>query len=135
MKGRKRQIAVDSLGLLLRVLVHPANERDTVGGEALLRRSPYTARCRQLVLCEGYDSPAFLNWCTTMFDVEALIVRRLAEPGYVVLPIRWIAERTLVGLGRSRHLSKDYEALPCVSESFIYLAMIHLMLHRLARNS
>ncbi len=54
---------------------------------------------------------------------------------FKVLPHRWVVERTLAWLGRYRHLSKDYEQLPQTSESIIYIAMIRLMLKRLALTS
>ena len=62
-----------------------------------------------------------------------IVVRRAAvTTGFVVQPRRWVVERTLGWLGRWRRLSKDYEALPEVSEAMVTLAMIRLMLHRLA---
>ena len=62
-----------------------------------------------------------------------IIIRRVAGSiGFVVQPRRWVVERSLGWLGRWRRLSKDYEALPEVSEAMVTLAMIRLMLHRLA---
>lgn len=131
MKGRKRHIAVDSQGWLVRVLVHPANWADSEGARHLLRRVPLFARWVKLLLDGGYDSPALLAWCAAWLGVCAEIVRRTDTHTFVVLPKRWIVERTFAWLGKYRRLSKDYEALPPVSESWIYIAMIDRMLHRL----
>jgi putative transposase len=63
------------------------------------------------------------------------IVKRCDDlAGFQVLPRRWVVERTFAWLGRYRRLSKDYEELPETSETFIYIAMVHLMLKRLARH-
>ena len=68
-----------------------------------------------------------------LLGLTRIIVRRGAgTTGFVVLPRRWVAERTLGWLGRWRRLAKDYEELPEVSEAMVTVAMIRLMLHRLA---
>ena len=68
-----------------------------------------------------------------LLGLTLVIVRRLTgSAGFVLLPRRWVAERTLGWLGRWRRLAKDYEELPEVSETMVKLAMIRLMLHRLA---
>ena len=68
-----------------------------------------------------------------LLGLTLIVVRRLAgTEGFVLLPRRWVAERTLGWLGRWRRLSKEYEELPEVSETMVKLAMIRLMLHRLA---
>jgi len=131
-KGRKRHLVVDSQGWLVRVLVHPANWADSDGARHLLKRVPLFARWVKLLLDGGYDSPAFLHWCEQLFGVCAEIVRRSDLPTFVVLPKRWVVERTLAWLGKYRRLSKDYEARPAVSECWIYVAMIDRMLHRLS---
>jgi putative transposase len=131
-KGRKRHIIVDSQGWLVRVLVHPAKWADSDGAKHLLKRVPLFARWGKLLLDGGYESPAFLYWCQRLFGVVAEIVRRSALHGFVVLPQRWIVERTFAWFGKYRRLSKDYEALPTVSETWIYIAMIDPMLHRLS---
>jgi putative transposase len=89
-KGSKRQIAVDSQGWILRVLVHPANERDSVGGKYLLKR------LRLILFDTGYKSPSFLHWLTQIFGVEAQVSQRSKEPkeGFIVQAKRWIVERT-----------------------------------------
>ncbi len=131
MKGRKRHIIVDSQGWLVRVLVHPANWSDVDGARHLLRRVPLFQRWKKLLLDGGYQSPALLHWCQQLFQVEAEIVRRSDLKTFVVLPKRWIVERTFAWLGKYRRLSKDYEYLPAVSEAWVYIAMIDRMLHRL----
>ena len=131
MKGRKRHIAVDSQGWLVRVMVHPANWADSDGARHLLKRVPLFARWTKLLFDGSYDSPALLYWCAYLLGVDAEIVRRSELHTFVVLPKRWVVERTFAWLGKYRRLSKDYEAIPKVSESWIYLAMIDRMLHRL----
>lgn len=131
MKGRKRHLLVDSQGWLVRVLVHPANWADSEGVRQLLKRVPLFARWTKLLLDGGYDSPALVHWCRVLFDGEAEIVRRSDHHRFVVLPKRWVVERTFAWLGKYRRLSKDYEALPTSSESWIYVAMVDRMLHRL----
>jgi putative transposase len=73
-----------------------------------------------------------LEWCRQWFDVDYQVVKRSDEAkGFVVLPKRWIVERTFAWLGKYRRLSKDYEASPETSEALIYAAMVHLMARRL----
>jgi putative transposase len=80
-----------------------------------------------------YDRLAALLACF-LLGLTLIIVRRIAgTTGFVVLPRRWVVERTLGWLGRWRRLAKDYEELPEVSEAMVTVAMIRLMLHRLAR--
>ena len=131
-KGSKRQIAVDTQGWLLRVLVHPANEQDKVAAKWLLRRLPLWQRLRLFLFDSGYDSPALLHWCQLLFSVEKQVTRRGKQTAFVIQPKRWIVERTFGWLNRFRRLTKDYEQRPQVSESLIYLSMSHLMLRRLA---
>jgi putative transposase len=118
-KGRKRQIAVDTLGLLIRVLVHAANIQDKVAIRWLLWRMPLTLRWARVVVDAGYDTPANAAWCHRLFDRAYEVVTRLTGSGFVVQPRRWVVERTFAWLGKYRRLSKDYEALPIVSEAFI----------------
>ncbi len=64
-----------------------------------------------------------------------LVIVKRTEPGFKLLPRRWVVERTFAWIGRNRRLSKDYEQLPQISESMVYAAMIRLMLRRLAATS
>jgi putative transposase len=132
-KGRKRHIAVDTQGLLLGVVVHAADIQDADGAGDLLRRLKRLYCWLRAVFADGiYDRLAVLLVCC-LLGLALIIVRRSAGvTGFVVLPRRWVVERTLGWLGRWRRLSKDYEALPEVSEAMIKLTMIRLMLHRLA---
>lgn len=131
MKGRKRHLAVDTLGLVVRALVHPANWSDIEGAHWLLRRVPLFARWRKLLLDGGYASDALLAYCQTWFGVEAEIVTPPPGQAFQVLPKRWVVERTFAWLGKWRRLSKDYEHLPATTEAWVYIAMSKLMLRRL----
>jgi putative transposase len=135
-KGRKRHIATDTSGLLLGVAVHAASVQDADGAGDLLRRLKRLYPWLKIVFADSvYDRLAALLACF-LLGLTLIIVRRLAgSQGFVLLPRRWVAERTLGWLGRWRRLSKDYEELPEVSQTMVKLAMIRLMLHRLAHPS
>lgn len=131
MKGRKRHILVDTLGHLPAVLVHPANIQEKAGAALLLQRVAGTL-CRLGLIYgdSGYESPSFEAACERLNGCRAMIIRRPPHAGFVVLPRRWVVERTFPWLGRNRRLSKDYEQLTAVSEAFVMLAMIRIMLRR-----
>ena len=133
MKGRKRHVAVDTAGLLLGVVVHAADLQDADGAGDLLRRLKPLYCWLKAVFADGiYDRLVVLLACL-LLGLTLVIVRRSAGvSGFVVVPRRWVVERTLGWLGRWRRLSKDYEELPEVSEAMITMAMIRLMLQRLA---
>src|SRR4051794_26309563 len=131
--GRKRHVAVDTAGLLLGVAVHAADVQDADGVGDLLRRLKRLYPWLKVVFADGaYDRLPVLLACF-LLGLTLIVVRRLAGgTGFVLLPRRWVAERTLGWLGRWRRLAKEYEELPEVSETMVKLAMIRLMLHRLA---
>lgn len=131
--GRKRHIAVDTQGLLLGVLVHAASIQDADGAGDLLRRIKPLYCWLQTVFADSiYDRVAALLACF-LLGLTLIVVRRIAgTKGFIVLPRRWVVERTIGWISRWRRLSKDYEHLPEVSEAMVTLAMIRLMLHRLA---
>ena len=133
MKGRKRHIAVDTSGLLLGVVVHAANIQDADGAGVLLRRVKALYCWIKVIFADSiYNRLAALLACF-LLGLTLIIVRRMAgTSGFMLLPRRWVVERTLGWLGRWRRLSKDYEQRPEVSEAMVTLAMIRLMLHRLA---
>jgi putative transposase len=134
LKGRKRHIAVDTDGLLLGVLVHAANVQDADAlGDLLKRVKPLYNWLRAVFADSIYNRLTAMLACL-LLGLTLIIVRRAAgSSGFVVQPRRWVVERSLGWLGRWRRLSKDYEALPEVSEAMVTLAMIRLMLHRLVR--
>jgi putative transposase len=133
LKGRKRQVAVDTDGLLLGVLVHAADIQDADSlGDLLKRIKPLYNWLRAVFADSIYNRLAALLSCF-LFGLTLIIVRRAAGSiGFVVQPRRWVVERSLGWLGRWRRLSKDYETLQEVSEAMVTLAMIRLMLQRLA---
>jgi putative transposase len=132
-KGRKRHVAVDTLGLLLGVIVHAADIQDADRAWDLLKKVKQLYCWLKVVFADSiYNRVAVLLACF-LLGLTLIIVRRIAgTTGFVVIPRRWIVERTLGWLSRWRRLSKDYEELPEVSEAMVTLAMIRLMLHRLA---
>jgi putative transposase len=124
---------VDTDGLLLGILVHAADVQDADGLPDLLKRlKPLYPWLRAVFADSVYNRLAAMLACF-LFGLTLIVVRRAAgTTGFVVQPRRWVVERSLGWLGRWRRLSKDYEALPEVSEAMVTLAMIRLMLHRLA---
>jgi putative transposase len=130
--GRKRHLVVDTLGLLLAVVVTAANVSDVAGGRLVLSRAvDWAPRLRLLWADQAYAG--LVAWAQAAFGWAVTLVRKLTgQHTFVVLPRRWVVERSFAWLGRYRRLSKDYERVPRVSETFIQLAMIQLLLHRLA---
>lgn len=132
--GRKRHILVDTLGNVLVVVVHPAGMADCNGAKSVFERlPPMWQRRLQIVWADGgYEGPLWV-WVYTLFKIVLTIVKRTdAQTGFVVLPKRWIVERTFAWIGRYRRLSKDYEHCPRSSEGMVYAASVHLILRRLA---
>lgn len=133
MNGRKRHILVDTEGLLLKVRVHEAGMSDSAGAKLVLDglsgRFP-----RMKKVWTDYAYRGLKQWMRTALGWELEVVRHSASrpKGFVVLPRRWVVERTFAWLVRNRRLSKDYEYLPETEESFVYAAMVKLMLRRLA---
>jgi len=133
-KGRKRHILVDTIGLLLMVVVHAANIQDRDGAKLVLTKVKGRFPRLQLIWADGGYAGKLVDWVKTVCHLVLDIVERpKGMKGFQVLPRRWVVERTFGWLGRYRRLSKDYEELPETSEAMIYAAMIHLMVRRLAR--
>jgi putative transposase len=135
--GRKRHILVDVLGLLLSVVVTKASVPEREGAKLLLKRA-LAHHFERLVLIwadGGYQGQAFCDWVLEHCGWLVEIVKRSDDAnGFVILPRRWVVERTFGWLYRFRRLSQDYEVLPETSEAWIYAAMVRIMLQRLARN-
>ena len=132
--GRKRHIVVDTLGLLLVVVVHAASLSDTEGaldvGAQLRGRFP---RLRLVWADQNYRQ-TMIDWFHHVLACAVEVVTRAAAPGFHILPNRGLVERTLGWFNRSRLLSKEYDVYVEVSEYWVYLASIQIMMRRIARS-
>jgi len=129
--GRKRHLAVDTMGLLM-IVVHAAGEQDRDGAKLVFLRLRQKFERLKLVWADGGYAGQLVEWVGGFCKFVLQIVRRNeGQRGFVLLPRRWVVERTFAWLGRYRRLSKDYEFLTQSSEAMVYAAMINLMLHRL----
>lgn len=134
--GRKRHILVDTIGMLLLVVVHSAGIQDRDGARLVL--APLAHRFSRLrkIWADSIYTGGIAEWVRKVrrynrADLE-IVKRAQDQQGFVVLPRRWVVERTFAWLSFNRRMSKDYEYLPEVSETFIRIAMIRLMVARLA---
>jgi putative transposase len=135
--GRKRHIVVDTMGLILAVVVHSANIQDYDGAVLVIRAvAQLKARCHRLKVIfadSAYGRNNLPECVKTAFGwVLQTVLRPVHVKGFVVLPKRWIVERTFGWLGRYRRHSKDYERNTESSKAMIYIAMTHMMLRRAA---
>jgi len=131
--GRKRHIAVDTMGLLLAVVVHVAAIQDRDGAKLVMMRIARRFPRLQLIWADGAYAGRLIDWVKAFGNWLLVIVKRTDDQkGFVVLPRRWVVERTFAWLGRCRRLSKDYERHTETSETMALISMIHLMLRRLA---
>lgn len=147
MNGRKRHVLVDTGGLVVHAVVHPATVADREGARQVLtpacRQHP---RVEQVWVDAGYPG-SLIAWAQQEVGRTLTVTKRprrwvrvaadQAPPplpaGLTMLPRRWVVERTFAWLGRNRRLSKDDEALPATEQAGIHLAMIRLMVARLAK--
>ena len=133
-KGKKRHILVDTLGLLLHAIVHPADIQDRDGG-VLVMATPFGMFpfLKMLFADSGYQGPKFAKALAKVLPhLNIEIVKRSDQvSGFVVLPKRWIVERTIAWLNRCRRLAKDWENLNRKALAFLRLASIRLMLRKL----
>jgi len=150
--GRKRHLLVDTQGLLVRVVVHPADVPDCEGIRLVLAPGQALSPRLSHLWMDGSYKGRGKEWIETTLDWTVSIVQHppkprgvwapadavidwtalLPPPGFRVLPRRWVVERTFAWLGQNRRLSKEYERLCATSEAFIYAAMVRLMTRRLA---
>ncbi|MET7481230.1 IS5 family transposase [Streptomyces sp. NPDC005648] len=133
--GRKRHIVTDTLGLLLVVAVTAANVGDRDAAAGLLTRLRRLHRDITLVWADGGYTGGLVAWCRQKLVLTLEIVKRTDDmTGFVVLPRRWVAERTFAWLMNSRRLARDYETRPENSEAMIWWSMVTRMGRRLARS-
>jgi putative transposase len=131
--GRKRHILVDTWGLLLVVVVTVASVQDRDGARRLLRHLPGSCKKLRKIWVDGGYSGRLVDWVAKRFKFCLEVVLRPKETRkFVLLPRRWVVERTFGWLNHSRRLSKGYERLTRTDEVWIYIAMTRIMLNRLA---
>lgn len=130
--GRKRHIVVDTLGFVLRVIIHPANIHDSVGAELLLRKLKEDFFGSKLIFADGGYRGELIEWAkNTLGYLLKIVMRTDNQKGFKVLPKRWIVERTFSWFENHRRLSKDFEYLLETSEAMIHLAAIKLLLNKI----
>src|SRR5215203_407263 len=161
-RGRKRQLLVDTEGFVLKARVHSAKVPDQDGLRLLLESArSHLPRLSHLWLDAGYQGRG-KDWAENVLGLSVEVVHRTPKPtpekiariwaeewakegekidwqrllprrGFEVLPRRWVVERTFAWLCHNRRMSKDYERLYATGEAFVYVAMTRLMVRRLAR--
>ena len=137
-KGKKRHVLVDTLGLVLPAIVHPANLQEREGGILLLTavadRFPLL---KKLFADAAYRGPRFRQALAKIrpYLTTDIVLRSDQQQGFVVLPKRWIVERSLAWLNRCRRLAKDFENRTRYAVAFVYLASIRLMVRKLCNPS
>lgn len=121
------------MGLIIAVVVSAASVQDRDGAKLVLQKIKDTIERLCLIWADGAYAGELIDWVLDECDWKLEIQRGpKAAKGFVIRPWLWIVERTFAWLGRYRRLSKDYEYLTETSETMIYIAMIHLMVRRLA---
>jgi putative transposase len=132
-KGRKRHLLVDTLGLVLAVVITAASVSDPAGARLLCKRLGGATKKLRRIWVDGTYRGTLLEWVSEhCWFLLQPVLRSDDMKGFVVLPRRWVVERTFAWLTQCRRLSKDYEVLPTSSEALIYIAMTRLMIRRLA---
>ncbi len=131
--GRTRHILVDTLGLVMGVVVTAASVSDPAGARQVFRRMGGACKNLRQVWVDGTYRGTLVGWVAKHLWVRFQPVLRSEDmKGFVVLPRRWVVERTLAWLTRCRRLGREYERLSSSSEAMVYVAMTRLMLRRLA---
>lgn len=139
---------MDTGGLVLTAVVHPANLTDRAGARHVLTEARAQHPRLERVWADAGYTGGLIPWAKQELDLTLTVVKRPSrwvrvpldhEPesmpsGLTILPRRWVVERTFAWLGRNRRLSKDYEAVPATEEAWIHIAMIRLMVARLAKS-
>jgi putative transposase len=139
--GRKRHIVTDTLGLLLLVIVHSASVQDATGGfqtlQTLFEHFKHSIHNRWCRLKLSWADGAYASMVEKVRKhfgwLLEIVLRSDTAKGFVVLPRRWVVERTFGWLGRYRRLARDYEHTTSSSETVVYMASIRRML-KLATN-
>ena len=134
--GRKRHLLVDTLGLILAVVVHPANIQDRDGARLVRKKLTHAFGWLRLIWVDGgYAGNALAQWLKALLPRRGLrleVVKRTELHTFKILPRRWVVERTFGWLSNYRRLARDYEFRTDNSEALILIAATRLMLRRLA---
>ena len=132
--GRKRHLVVDTLGLVLAVVVHSASIQDYDGARTVIAKLKEKYKRLKVIFADSaYGRNGLPEWTKSTFGwLLQTVLRPVGVKGFVILPKRWIVERTLAWITRCRRHSKDYERNPASSEAMIQISMINLMSRRLA---
>lgn len=135
LQGRKRHLAVDTLGLVWAAAVHAGSIQDQDGAPLVLwKLPPLCPRLKVIFADSAYGRSGLPEWTKRTFGWRLqTVLRPVGMKGFVILPKRWIVERTFAWLSLSRRFSKDYERLPETTESLIYIRMSYLMARRLVK--
>jgi transposase len=132
--GRKRHIAVDTMGLLLVVMVTAANLQDRPAARLLLSKLRSVQAGIRKIWADGGYSGTLVDWAKTTLNITVEIVKKIVgQSTFIVLPRRWVAERTFSWITQARRNVRDYERKPEHSEAFINWSMITMMTRRLTR--
>jgi putative transposase len=128
---------VDTLGLVLVALVHCAGVPDCHGAKLVFLRLAVAFPGLKLIWADGAYAGTLIGWLAALTRhlgtwVLEIVKRPSEQTGFTLLPRRWVVERTFAWLCKYRRLSKDYEETSHSSETWIYVAMIHIMVRRLA---
>jgi transposase len=133
-KGRKRHIATDVLGLLLTVMVTAASVQDSAAGQRVLDRLAISYPSVSATWVDGGYNRAVVNH-GARHGIRVEVVKRPTATGFQVLPRRWVVERSFGWLMQHRRLGRDYEALPQRSRAMIHWAMTNIMSRALTGES
>ncbi|MDG9699493.1 IS5 family transposase [Ottowia cancrivicina] len=130
-KGRKRHIASDTMGLLLAVVVHSTGIQDRAGVRALQIRLFLYFESLKTIFVDGSYSCSLINWALSMLGWNMQVIKRCQQRVFRVLPKRWVVQRAFAWLSQSRRMSKDYEVSVASAEAFIKIACIRRMVRPL----
>jgi len=123
-------MVVDTMGLLPTVVVHSAGIQDMVAARAVFTRLFACCASIRVVFADGIYRGCLPQWVQAMFGGTLKVVKRTELHRFVVLPRRWVVERSFAWMGNNRRLSKDYEVTVKSAEAFVCIAFIRLMLAR-----
>ena len=134
--GRKRHIIVDTLGLIMAIVVHAASIQDYDGAKLVFQAlGEHFKRLKVIFVDSAYGKMGLPDWVKRTFGwMLQTVLRPVGIKGFVVLPKRWIVERTFAWINKYRRNSKDYERNPESSKAMIYIAMTARMLKMLEKH-